>query len=311
MKRYSFWIFLGLLSGFLWGVNNVLYAAGYTAGMATGSRTFVDAALLFPLACTAVNDSSAAAALLIAHGRSGKWHHMTQQLRKKGSRYLCLAALLGGPVGQFTYCLGIIWAGAAYALAFSALYPVVGCLLAAWFLHQRITMRMWIGIVLAVGGAVLTGFEPPEGVPATLPLGIATACTAAVCWGSEIVLAVKGMECDISPESAITLRECISGSVLMLLVLLVLPGQPVMAELISKPEVLKFFVLAGVSAGVSYFLWYAVNHTIGCARGMAANTTYVIWGVLLQVFFTEIGITPAILVGCVLVFWGVVLVSWE
>ena len=55
-------------------------------------------------------------------------------------------------------------------MALSALYPVVGCVLARVLLRQVITVRMGIGIMLAVAGAILTAGTPSDfDAPLLLP----------------------------------------------------------------------------------------------------------------------------------------------
>ena len=61
------------------------------------------------------------------------------------------------------YVLGINLAGAAYAMPISALCPCVGAFLAAVFLKERIQPRVWVGIILAVAGAIIVSYVPPEG----------------------------------------------------------------------------------------------------------------------------------------------------
>ena len=303
MRRYSLWLMLGVLSGFLWGCNNYLYDVG-ARGAITDS---LSAGIIFPLACTAVNDMSAAIFLLFVNGLRGVLRSVHTLLNRSGA-VLCLAALLGGPLGQLSYCLGILWAGPTYALALSALYPVIGCVLARFFLHQQINVRMACGIALAVAGAIITGFTTLEtAAPLILP-GMICAFIAALCWGSEIVLAVHGMS-NIEPDLAITLRESISGTVLLLMTVAFFSGGGAIHALFAVPAALGTLMIAGVIAGISYFLWYAVNRAIGCARGMATNATYIIWGVVLQWGMGGSEASGQILLGCALVFAGVLLVS--
>ena len=122
------------------------------------------------------------------------------------------------------------------------------------------------------------------------------------------MLAVRGMA-DIEPDLAITLRECISGTVLLFMAVIILPGQFVLEEISSRPTTLGLLAAAGIIAGISYFLWYAVNRAIGCARGMALNASYIIWGVLLQWSIGGAAVSRQMILGCGLVFAGVVLVS--
>lgn len=303
MRNYPLWLTLGILSGFLWGCNNYLYDIG-ARPLAEGSSA---AGILIPLVCTAVNDMSAAVFLLLVNGARGILRCVRTIFHRSGA-FLCAAAILGGPLGQLSYCLGILWAGPTYALAISALYPVVGCVLARVLLRQVITVRMGIGIMLAVAGAILTAGTPSDfDAPLLLP-GLLCALTAALCWGSEIVLAVRGMA-DIEPDLAITLRECISGTVLLFMAVIILQGQFVLEEISSRPTTLGLLAAAGIIAGISYFLWYAVNRAIGCARGMALNASYIIWGVLLQWSIGGAAVSGQMILGCGLVFAGVVLVS--
>lgn len=299
--RYSLWLLLGVISGFLWGCNNYLYDVG------ARSVSIEDAGILLPLACTAVNDVSAAVFLLVVNGLRGVLHLIHTVYSRSGA-FLCMGALLGGPLGQVSYCLGILWAGPTYALALSALYPVIGCILARVFLHQRMTVRMSVGIVLAVAGAIITGFSPPDFTAHLLLPGMLCALLAAFCWGSEIVLAVRGMD-EIEPDLAITVRESISGAVLFVMTIVLFPGSGTFQVLSAEPMVLGTLVVAGIVAGISYFLWYAVNRAIGCARGMASNATYIIWGVLLHWGLGGGVLSGQLILGCVLVFIGVLLVS--
>lgn len=299
--RYSLWLLLGVISGFLWGCNNYLYDVG------ARSVSIEDAGILLPLACTAVNDVSAAVFLLVVNGLRGVLHLIHTVYSRSGA-FLCMGALLGGPLGQVSYCLGILWAGPTYALALSALYPVIGCILARVFLHQRMTVRMSVGIVLAVAGAIITGFSPPDFTAHLLLPGMLCALLAAFCWGSEIVLAVRGMA-DIEPDLAITLREIVSGIILFTMTLVLFSGGGAFQVIFAEPAAFAALVTAGVVAGISYFLWYAVNRMIGCARGMATNATYIIWGVFLQWGLGGSAVSGQIIWGCVFVFIGVLLVS--
>ena len=113
----------------------------------------------------------------------------------------------------------------------------------------------------------------------------------------------------MDPDVAITLRECISGEVLMFAV--VITGSlSMLREIIEIPSGISLLSGAGIIAGFSYLMWYAANKRIGCARGMAANSTYVIWGVLLNALFASWGsVSVQTIAGCVCVLTGVILVS--
>ena len=75
-------------------------------------------------------------------------------------------------------------------------------------------------------------------------------------------------------------------------------------------EVMGALALAGALAGFSYLFYYRANHRLGCARGMATNATYIIWGVALNVCFSGAALQPFELLGCGLVFAGVLLTAF-
>jgi len=294
----------GLGSGALWGLNNFLFAIGY--GVLADAALMSDFAL-FPLVGAAVNDVFAAAALLFWYGiRRRLWEFLPQWRHRKG-RAILVAAILGGPVGQACYALGVIWAGPSYALVITASYPILGCLIANIFLHQPMKRPMWIGTLFVACGAVLVGYLPAQAEVSFW--GILASVVAACCWAMEIVLATWGMQ-EIEPAAAITFREVISGSVLTVIaaVVLVSGGVPMAVVLagVSESQVLW---LAGAVAGFSYLLDYRANHLLGCARGMATNATYIIWGVALNVLFADASIRDFEWLGCLLVFVGVLLVA--
>ncbi|MDY6084034.1 MAG: DMT family transporter [Dialister sp.] len=296
----------GLVSGFLWGVNNLFLSLGY----AYVPGEFLPAMMLgIPLACVAFTDSAAAVSLVLLNAARGLLPQIAQAAKTRSGLVICLAALLGGPVGQTSYVLGISMAGAANALIISSLYPIVGCLLAAFWLKQRVNGRTWCGIFLSVVGSILVGYQPEAGEGGLFYQGIACALIAALCWGSESVIAVYGMK-DIMPDAAITIREAVSGAALLLIVLPCIRGYPALEVICRREESFYFFMAAGVVAGLSYMLWYKANHRIGCAKGMATNITYIIWGCLLNFLFgNSAEITGSVIAGCVLVMIGVMLVT--
>lgn len=212
-KTYAWGLCIGILSGMLWGLNNSLFARGYALFPVSKFSQTLDAfslAMYLPVVCAAINDICAASALLIFNGTRGVLAIVKRHLFTKSGMFVCLAALLGGPIGQSSYFLGITFAGPSTALIITATYPIIGCILSYFFLHQKITLKMWIGIFLSVLGAILVGYTPEEGDYSYFPLGILCASLAAFCWGSEVVLSYYGMN-DMDPDIAITLRECISG----------------------------------------------------------------------------------------------------
>lgn len=295
----------GLGSGFLWGLNNVLFSLGYgvfaLALPAAGTS-------LFPLVGAAVNDVFAALALVVVYGMRGRLSGFLVEWRHERGWAVFLAALLGGPVGQACYAIGIVWADPSYALVITASYPVLGCFMAWVFLHQPMNRGMWTGIFLVVCGAALVGnLSLQENASVG---GILASVAAACCWAAEIVFATWGMQ-KMTPEAAITFRELVSGSILTALALsAMLLGNIPLAPVWQGISSAELLWLAGMVAGFSYLLDYRANHLLGCARGMATNATYLIWGVALHALCVGGSIRPLEALGCLMVFAGVFLTTF-
>lgn len=111
----------------------------------------------------------------------------------------------------------------------------------------------------------------------------------------------------MDPDVAITLRECISGGPMFAVV--ITGSLSMLRKIIEIPSGISLLSGAGIIAGFSYLMWYAANKRIGCARGMAANSTYVIWGVLINALFWGELVSAQTLAGCVCVLAGLILVS--
>ena len=271
-KQRSMGIAAGMFSGMLWGLNNTLFSQGYTE-LAMLSMS------LLPLWCAAINDGCAALFLLFVNAFRGKLRTIIDPGLLSEKKIILLAAILGGPVGQLAYYYGITLSGAPYALAITAIYPIIGCILSWIFLRQHITNFMWIGIIFSVCGTIILGWQGNIDMPETFMYGLGASLVAAFCWGSEIVLAVYAMT-KIAPDVAITLRECISGGIFFIGVL-VLGGDSSIANVSQIPFTgFAWVALAGVAAAVSYFLYYYANNLVGCARGTATNSTFILWGIL-------------------------------
>lgn len=299
-------VFIGLFSGCTWGLNNVLLGLALTFVPVMGE----DAALYaIPLAAACLNDSLAGLWLLLYNSWSGRFQEIIRSLKTLPGLMVCLAALMGGPIANSGYLLGISMAGPAYALTITALYPLVGALLSRIFLKQEILPRVWCGMFLSVIGAIIISYVPPEGDNnANFYLGILFSALAAFGWGAEAVLAVFGMSM-IDPKIAINIRELTSGLVMAVFVLPIVGGWAVISKVLVLPLTIGAFAIAALAAGVSYLAWYTANSKCGVAKGMALNGTYVMWGVIFSAVLLSQPITQNLALGSVLVLIGATLVA--
>ena len=314
--RYG--IITGLISGFLWSLNNLFYYNAYTdiicrfqdnTYVVNSSVLYV---LLIPLLCSAINDLTAGITVTVYNYRKYLIDELLRSVNTKYGIIICLAGLIGGPLGQLSYFTGVALAGPAYSLIITAFYPIIGCILSTIILHQKMLPHMWLGIIISITGAIIIGFNPTYTNNPYFYLGIICSVIATLSWGLEIVLASLGMSL-VDPNIAINIRELISGFTLAIIfILVVLSGdfslQPASFSVLGlKPYI--FLIIAGITAAFSYAFWYVTNNKLGCARGTALNSTFLIWGIILGFILGDISyLTWNLIIGSCFILIGVFLV---
>jgi drug/metabolite transporter (DMT)-like permease len=292
-----------LVSGILWGLDGVLL------GLAVARTPFISGRHLFtgPLVGSALHDGLAGVYLLAYNLATGRWRELGRSLATRPGQLVCLAALFGGPLAMSGYLLGISFAGAAYAMGISALYPVVGALMAQLVLKERITARAWLGIIACVAGAILIGYVRPEGSHPHFYLGIGLALLSAVGWGIEGVISTFGMDM-VDPAVAINLRESASCAIFLVALLPLVGGWAVLARVPANAPVVGILAAAALVGAASYLLWYLAFSMCGVARTMSLNITYALGGLLLSWAIGEVRLSANLALGALVVTVGAALV---
>jgi drug/metabolite transporter (DMT)-like permease len=295
---------MALFSGIGWGFDSVILSLSFA------SAAFLDEQywLLAPLTVGALHDTFSALWLLLINTGTGRNREMLRTMRSRIARPIILGALFGGPMAMSCYMLGVKFAGPAYVIPISALYPAVASILAAVFLKERILPRAWAGLGLCVVGGVVIGYTPPEGtLGSEFYLGIAFALLATVGWGLEGVLATSGMDL-LDPDVALSVRQVTSSVAYMGLVLPLVGGYALLAPTLTDPSVNWIFPSAALAGALAYLCWYRAMNMTGVSRGMAVNITYSLWGILFSAMFTEVDITANLIIGAVLITVGMIMV---
>lgn len=292
----------GLVSGLTYGVYSTLVM------VASGFDPLVSAAgfLAAPFVCSGLNDLFAGIWLLIYNAKQGRLKELLRTLKTKPGKMLVIGFLLGGPVANGAYLIGLAMAG-AYAIPISATCSLFGALFAWVFLKQRPTKRVVLGMVMCVFGAIIINWVKPEGSP-NFTMGIICALIAAVAWGLEGVFSSFGGAM-IDTDVAVNLRELVSGLVVLVLILPLVGGLNLLGGTLSAGVPALWLILSGLSAAVSFVCWYKANSMVGCAIGMSLNVTYAFWGVLFCVLFLGQTLTPTIVLGSVVIVMGAIVVT--
>lgn len=291
----------GLASGVMWGLDGVVLGIVLTMAPFAGGSV-----VSAPLAVAGLHDAASLIWMLLFDGATGRLGRLRRLFATRRGMVIWLAALFGGPLAMSGYIYGIQFAGAAYTLAISAAFPAVGAVLAAAFLHERVTVVGWLGVGVTIAGAIIVTYTPPEGSPAHFYLGIALALLATLGWGVEGVLAIHSMEV-IDAAVAGTIRMATSAVIYFAVVIPVTGGYSMVLEAVTSTS--GGVILLGAIAGAgAYLTYYVANHLIGASRAMPLNAMYALWAILFGVVFTGLQPTWQLVAGVLVTLAGAVLV---
>ena len=301
-KSHSIGIWSGIISGLTYGIYTTLVmVAGYYEPLATAVGL-----LAAPYVCSGLNDLFAGIWLSIYNIKRGRMAEVWQCLKTRPGQMIVLGSLLGGPVANGAYLVGLALAG-AYAIPISATCSLFGAIFSWLFLKQRPTKRVVAGMVVCVAGAIIINWAEPEGTK-NFTLGIICALIAAICWGLEGMFSSSSGE-ELEPEISVNLRELVSGIVDLAIIVPAVKALSLLAGTLQAGIPVIWLLVAGLCAAVSFLTWYKSNALVGCAIGMSLNVTYAFWGVLFCVLFLGQELTVTIVAGSIIIVLGAVLVT--
>jgi drug/metabolite transporter (DMT)-like permease len=270
----------GVFSGFAFALYGVL--AGRAMELPPLAAAGFPAA---PLAAAALNDSLSALWVFLANRRRAPGNTWKAVYTTKPGRLVILGGFLGGPLAGVLFLAAVKSAPAAYVLPVSALCPLFGCLFARLFLGQRISPKTALGMAVCVLGTVLTALSGgPE--RAGLPAPFFCALGAAALWALDGVCSAYAMR-TMPPGAALQIRQCVSGFVLLALVMPLLRSWPLLVKTAAAPLPAFYLFSASLFTALSYLHWYRANRLLGVAAGMSLNTTYVFWGAALSALLSR------------------------
>ncbi len=301
-KSHSIGIWSGIISGLTYGIYTTLVmVAGYYEPLVTAAGL-----LAAPYVCSGLNDLFAGIWLSIYNIKRGRMAEVWQCLKTRPGQMIVLGSLLGGPVANGAYLVGLALAG-AYAIPISATCSLFGAIFSWIFLKQRPTKRVVAGMIICVSGAIIINWVEPEGTK-NFTLGIICALIAAICWGLEGMFSSSSGE-ELEPEISVNLRELISGIVDLAIIVPAVKALSLLAGTLQAGIPVIWLLVAGLSAAVSFLTWYKSNALVGCAIGMSLNVTYAFWGGLFCVLFLGQELTVTIVAGSIIIVLGAVLVT--
>lgn len=280
-------ILVALFSSLMYGFYTAFITAGESSSLWLGwlqaiSPTAFLAVFILPTVASAINDSCSALWALGITAKQGKLADFGRTVNTKPGVILILSALVGGPIATVAYIIALSQAG-TIVVPIAALNPAIGSILSRILYKQELGPRKIAGIAICVVAGLMIGSASLTGDSSSnIVLGLVLAFVAALGWGAEGCIAGYA-SCMIDTQIGITIRQCVSGIVELLVVLPVLSlvgGVSLQqtfgyvgAAITDLPTIVCFAV-AGFSAYKSFASWYRGNSMCGTALGMACNGTY-------------------------------------
>ncbi len=299
-KKFRFGIIAALLCAVYWGV---WYVPGYAvwempdflpAAMVNMENAGYGSDVTYTMACILlclVNAIIDTLILFIWNGALGKIGELKRTFVefKAANIYFVYAGICGAGAVFGTY-VAAQFLNPGFAAVAGVLYALVGTIMSVLYLHQKVTKRGYIAVVIMIVGAFVlfagTIFGGAES--SNMTLGIIGGAMCAICWGLEGTFAGKALDyCE--PDCGIQLRF-FWETVLWIIVCVVLAisGVPIfstMASIVTDPYILLVVILLGFSFAWCYVTWYKSFPFIGVARGQAIGSLYAACSIVFMVLF--------------------------
>ena len=270
---------VGILSGLLWGMNDVFTNL---LGLHVAGSLFVFS-LIFALILALLQDGISSCAIFCSYFLSKNISVITKD-GYAGKRYLFFAAVLAGPLGLLAGILGIKYAGAVYAGAITACYPIIALLGARFFLQEQLSNVKYTGILFSVIALIAISIEGGYGAGVPKLLGIMFSLIATFGWGVESILFTKAYRLNnCNSSSLLAIRQFYSALLyLFILSILLLINKSWVVAVMGQLHHIVLLTACVASACISYVTYYFVIKKLGASLGTMFNSTFIFWSALIS-----------------------------
>ncbi len=274
-------VFYGLYTAFMtYGMSQGIWGTWY--GESSGLSPFAVMFLLSAIGAAITDTCSACWAMGMATLR-GRFGDFLRCIKTTPGLVMVGAAIIGGPLASTAYVVGLQQAG-SIIVPISALCPAIGAIIGRFLFKQALTPRMMLGIAICFLASLMIGSTGiGADVPDGLVVGLLFGFIAALFWGIEGSVCGYGTSM-IDPEVAITIRQVTSGlsNLILLVPLFGMISDVNTADMLRQAFIdssaMPWFLLAGLSAYLTFMFWYKGTGMCGAALGMSCNGTFSFWG---------------------------------
>ena len=278
----------GALSGILWGLDTVILGIILSKIPDLGIANVV---MLAPLIGAFLHDVFSSLWMILLSITKKEFIKTLKLLKTKSGKFVCVAALFGGPVGMAGYLLAINYIGSGYTASISAIYPAVGAFFSYIFLKEKLSIKGWIGLSLSILAVIILGYTPNKDIALNFGLGFGCALVCVIGWSLESVICAYGMKDDeVSPTQALQLRQLVSAIVYGAVIVPLFGGLG-LTKVIITSNLTPMIASVALIGTLSYIFYYTAIDTIGPVKATGLNISYSIWAILFDMIFLGSTIT--------------------
>lgn len=316
-------ILLALLAGLGQGFNASM------TGLASELYPFADPTytvwmlIICSFICSGLHDFFSGCWILIFNKASKR--SITEYIRllkTRVGRLLIVGGMLGGPVATGSSMAATYLCGPTYSLAISGIFPIIGTLCGVLFLKEKITVRTWIGIVIAMIGVFLISYSPPSGESYPFfGIGLIFAFICAIGWGTEGAFVSYAGDM-VDPNIGVGLFRSFGSAIVLLFLFVPITGIlggvgadegfKILSEAVGAGTPVAIMAVAALGGGTSMYVFYQALNRCGISRTMCLNITSGIWSIPICIILEAAGlmdydVSVRAIVGVFVVVFGTIL----
>jgi drug/metabolite transporter (DMT)-like permease len=299
-------LFSGVMSGVLWGLDSVL------TGIILSFSPLVEiqqAIFLGPVISAFLHDMFSSIWMFIYTISTKQLSSVIKALKTRSGRFICIAAIFGGPIGMTSYLLAIKYIGAGYTASISSIYPAVGAFWAYLFLKEKLNIRAFMGLGLSIISVIILGYSPDKLANSNYVLGFTLALICVIGWSLESVICAYGMiDEEVSPIQALQIRQVVSALFYGIIIIPIIGGIKLTGVVMSS-NVIVLIAFIGLIGTTSYMFYYTAIDYIGPVKATGLNITYSIWAIVFDIIILAKPVTFKLIIFSTLIIIGSVMVS--
>ena len=306
MEIKNIGLFSGAMSGMLWGLDTVLTSIVLSLSPFIETK---EAIFLAPFVSAFLHDLFSSLWMILYSLATKQLSKVIEVLKTRSGKFICIAAIFGGPIGMASYLLAIKYIGPGYTASISSIYPAVGAFWAYIFLKEKLSKRGFLGLILSIISVIILGYSPDKIISSNYLLGFGLALICVMGWSLESVICAYGMrEDEVSPTQALQIRQVVSTLFYGLIIIPLINGLD-LTEIVMKSDIFLFIGFVALFGTASYIFYYTAIDSIGPVKATALNITYSIWAIVFDVIILRNAITIKLIICSIFIIIGSIMVS--